>query len=67
MTYVTSVGPVTRKPGGFRALNVETSLRLNYSSRKELRSLNSHTVTQLEFFIFLREHSLLGKAKGPLT
>ena len=27
MTYVMSVGPVTPKPGGFRALDVETSLR----------------------------------------
>ena len=25
--YVTSVRPVTPKPGGFRALDVETSLR----------------------------------------
>jgi hypothetical protein len=34
MTYVTSVGLVTPKPGDFRALDVETSLGLNYSSQK---------------------------------
>jgi hypothetical protein len=67
MTYVTSVGSVNPKPDGFRALDVETSLRLNYSSQKELRNLTSHTITQLEIFIFLREHSLLDEARGSVT
>jgi hypothetical protein len=35
--------------------------------KKELRSLTSHTITQLEFLIFLCEHSLLGGARGPVT
>jgi hypothetical protein len=34
MTYIMSVGPVTPKPDGFRALDVETSLGLNYLSQK---------------------------------
>jgi hypothetical protein len=53
MTYVTSVGPVTPKPGGFRALDVETCLRAYLLKSKELRSLTSHTI------FFLRISHLL--------
>jgi len=67
LTHVTSVGPVTPKPDGFRALDVETSLRASLLKSKRLRSQTSHSINQIEFFIFLREHSMLSEARGPVT
>jgi hypothetical protein len=67
LTYVTSVGSVIHKPDGFRALDVETSTRLNYSSKKRLQSQTSHTINQIEFLIFLRERSMLSEAIDSVT
>jgi hypothetical protein len=42
MTYVPSVGLVTPKLDGFRALDVKHPQGLNNSSKKELRSQTNH-------------------------
>jgi hypothetical protein len=55
------------KPDSFRALDVETSLRAELLKSKRLPSQTSHTINQIEFFIFLREHSMLSEAKDPVT
>jgi hypothetical protein len=59
--------PMTPKPDDLRALDVETSLRGSLLKSKRLRSQTSHTINQIEFFIFLREHSMLSEARGPVT
>jgi hypothetical protein len=50
--YVMSVGLVTPKPDGFKALDVETSLRVYYSSQKGYEVKLAIQSTKLHFSSF---------------
>jgi len=64
--YVMSVGLVTPKPDGFKALDVETSLRVYYSSQKGYEVKLAIQSTKLNFSSFYTSAQCLVKQEARL-